>query len=521
MSARLFVLAVLLLLFACLSAFADDCPITGVGGAIRPMKEHPSIEMERMHVVVDMYPEHARVDCHFVFHNTGPATRVRMGFPESAQFQPRGQRPVGFTSFATWVDGKRYRARIEGFTSSDGGSFWRRWRVKQVVFGRDQRRTVRVKYTAPLGSIGGGPTRAFIYEVSTGASWKGPIGQVRVQLRTHYDHNHGWAYSRDPLRRVDSNTWEWVQQCFEPQQDTDDLFATYFPGYIGIEAHGLDAFPAVAPYPYMRDGETWASIYWAAKWLNVRMLAHESGVGLVRGSQVVSLRAGDPWLNVNGQRVKLSGAPYVTRGRLMAPLRPIAVALGGTVRYDPKTRDTDISFADEGYVEGVLRYTPNPNVYVFFLPEGYAPPSLTEYSKSVQARYAGGGQPWMCVGDFDGAGREQAAVVLQRGREWEICVWGMARQREGGEPYMRSDVHPDGRIKEKPAEVVLRTRPPGTVQCYRKGEASPTGTLELRHDGIELVTPGKRTVLYYWDAEMRGFRQVTVAPAPGVEEAKP
>ena len=72
----------------------------------------------------------------------------------------------------------------------------------------------------------------------------------------------------------------------------------------------------------------------------------------------------------NGPGPACSGAPYVARGRLMAPLRPIAVALGGTVRYDPKTRQTDISFADEKHIQDVLSYQPHPNVYVHFLPEG-------------------------------------------------------------------------------------------------------------------------------------------------------
>ena len=223
----------------------------------------------------------------------------------------------------------------------------------------------------------------------------------------------------------------------------------------------------------------------------------------------------------NGPGPACSGAPYVTRGRLMAPLRPIAVALGGTVRYDPKTRQTDISFADEKHIQVVLSYQPHPNVYVHFLPEGWAPPSLGEYSESVRARYAGGGQPWMCIGDFDGAAKQQAAVVLQRDRDGEICIWGMAKQPDDGRPCMGRDDHPNWRTKDRPAEVVLRTRPPGTVQYYREGEASPTGTLELRHDGIDLVTPGNRTVLYYWDAETKGFQQVTMTPAPRVEAAVP
>jgi len=43
----------------------------------------------------------------------------------------------------------------------------------------------------------------------------------------------------------------------------------------------------------------------------------------------------------------------------------------------------------------------------------------------------------------------------------------------------------------------------------------------LIHDGIELVTPGRPTVLYRWDARPKDFRPVTSAPTPGAVKAKP
>jgi hypothetical protein len=49
----------------------------------------------------------------------------------------------------------------------------------------------------------------------------------------------------------------------------------------------------------------------------------------------------------------------------------------------------------------------------------------------------------------------------------------------------------------------------------------PLGPLALAHDSIELVIPGKPTVLCYWDAKIKGFRQVSAVSTPGAEEPKP
>jgi hypothetical protein len=63
--------------------WCNDTAVVGIGGVIKPMKNHPSIVL-RSHVVkVKITPEYADVDCTFVLHNTGKATSVLIGFPES------------------------------------------------------------------------------------------------------------------------------------------------------------------------------------------------------------------------------------------------------------------------------------------------------------------------------------------------------------------------------------------------------------------------------------------------------
>jgi hypothetical protein len=84
--ARLCALLVLLLLaITPRPVRADDGAVLGEGGAMAPMREHPSIRMVSERVVADLTLEGPDVvDCVFRFRNEGPATTVRMGFPESS-----------------------------------------------------------------------------------------------------------------------------------------------------------------------------------------------------------------------------------------------------------------------------------------------------------------------------------------------------------------------------------------------------------------------------------------------------
>jgi len=178
---------VLALLSICTTAaLADDGAIEGVGGALQPMKDQPSVVMERMEVDLHVNADQpSRVECRFTFHNTGPAVTVRMGFPESgggADVDPR--HPHGFLSFQTWVDGKLTPTTIE--SAPAGEESWQRWRVKSVRFAANQIRKVRVIYTTDLGGdISGG--QSFEYQIGTGGSWKGPIGSARIRLFPTYD----------------------------------------------------------------------------------------------------------------------------------------------------------------------------------------------------------------------------------------------------------------------------------------------------------------------------------------------
>jgi len=241
MKARLLIAPVFLLLLSLAPACANDTGIWDVGGAIRPMQEHPSIVMEKMDLRVDIYPEIGRARCDYLFHNTGPATVVRMGFPETVT-GPRAGRPRGFLTFATTGDGHAVPARVEGGLA-EGPWDITCWRVKTVRFRAGQRRRIQVSYTSELGiTLGNKQRRVFSHKIQTGASWKGPIGSVRVRVSGHYDPSQNWLEVGPQFRQTGPISFEWSTRNLEP---TEELYFRYYGDDIvvtlgGTRVHWLD-----------------------------------------------------------------------------------------------------------------------------------------------------------------------------------------------------------------------------------------------------------------------------------------
>jgi len=505
-------LLVFLLFTLAAPALADDTAIQGVGGAVSAMEEHPSVVMEEMEVAIDLYPHRAEVECGYLFRNTGPAVTVRMGFPEGGNQAGRSKHPAGFTTFHTTVDGKSVPTRIEGFTVSPHSGEWQRWRVKAVSFAAGQTRRVTVQYTAPLGIWSTGEGKLFRYEVRTGSSWNGPIGSAKMLLRGHYDPDRGWLRAPAHFRRTGPTAFEWTARDLEPKDDVELVLS---PGVeVRVAGKAMDADNVVPPYPYASDGEGWAPVRMVANWLRAELNVTESGVTLVRGDRSVTVQRGREQFDANGRQVALSKRVHIVSGRLMAPLVPVAEALGGMVAWDPSTRVTDIGFA-------FLDFLPKPEAEqrspFSAIPEGFAPPELSDYDPTVLAdlREAGYAQPWRCVGDFTGDGFEDIALFVQKRSlsapdELWVGTIVLPGTEFGWQTFSWLGDAPRVTIRA-PGELitVLRTQPPGEVSYYEEGESGPkSGRLQLEHDAVEIIAWGKAATLHYWDGGARRYERV-------------
>lgn len=139
-------------------------------------------------VRMDIGDKIIHVDCNFLFHNSGPACTVRMGFPDSGlgaaePFQgeplPTGPKLHGtFLSYESYVDGKKVPTKLA--PTDDRGLMWH---TKIVSFKANSDCRIHDVYTLTPGqqltSENGGYHQTY-YVLHTGASWHGPIGSCEI-----------------------------------------------------------------------------------------------------------------------------------------------------------------------------------------------------------------------------------------------------------------------------------------------------------------------------------------------------
>lgn len=179
--------ALLLLALWAGAAGANDGGIS-YGGSPRLLEGHPSVSMQSEVIRMTVGADKATVDCRFVFRNSGPACRVRMGFPDQARGAdnpeedseggpaPKTKPQSAFTSFRSYVDGKPVPTEL-----IHGGNWWH---AKVVAFPAHRTVNVRDVYTVPLGGqiIDRGSMSETSYILHAGSSWHGPIGRSEVDV---------------------------------------------------------------------------------------------------------------------------------------------------------------------------------------------------------------------------------------------------------------------------------------------------------------------------------------------------
>jgi hypothetical protein len=162
-------------------ATADDAYISFGGTPHLNSGKDSKISMRKEVIKATVEDNHVLVDCQFVFHNSGPACKIKMGFPDNSTIDQ--EKPLGgFRTYKSYVNGKAVPVKNEW--GKDGAQNIV-WHTKTVSFPQGADVRVHDVYT----DIGSGAemkanefVQFFRYVLHTAASWSGPVGNVDVYV---------------------------------------------------------------------------------------------------------------------------------------------------------------------------------------------------------------------------------------------------------------------------------------------------------------------------------------------------
>lgn len=330
-------LIILGLLLICTISQADDSAVRGLGGTVAPMKQHPTVRMISEKVDVKLGWEGAEVRCRFVFKNEGPATTVKIGFPEQAWGYAGPITKSDYKHFSSWVDGKKVNTK---FIPSARKKYeiprFDAWYVKDVYFKANQTRIIEDEFESPYGNTSTGETW-FQYILRSGKNWKGRIGEAVITI----DASAIWSYWRpEPDNEYPTFTRKgksiiWRLKNLEPERDMRIDLKPVFTLYLGDPKAGrkLDIDD---PRLFGEHGIAMVNARSMNQWLSPEMVGKRLSDGVkisyYYGMRYIIVRPGSTTALVDGKtEMILQSKPYVKHDCLYVPVLDIAKALGAQV----------------------------------------------------------------------------------------------------------------------------------------------------------------------------------------------
>ncbi len=189
-------LAVLLAaLLASATLLADPAAVLTSGGTVRLMDEHPSVALVSEKIVMDVGIGNTEVTVVLNFKNEGAECVAQMGFPT---LNLRRDRSFHFVhDFAVDVDGEAIEvtqaagklklrvpvAEADGkpkLIDTEGDCTWH---LFKVPFKAGESRRMRVRYDERVPYANYDTEARVPYILSTGGTWRGPIGEVQIEVK--------------------------------------------------------------------------------------------------------------------------------------------------------------------------------------------------------------------------------------------------------------------------------------------------------------------------------------------------
>jgi hypothetical protein len=220
--------AVVFLVLITVFAFADDGSYSEAGGGSdSPMTPNSSIRMVRERVDIRLGQKGAVVRCVFVFKNEGSACSVQMGFPECQWAGAEGGLFGGLQQFVSYIDSEKAEVKHRfpsGKHSYDNGQRqdYTSWYVKRVDFAQGQTRTVEDDYFSMYGrlnTLGSLAEETFRYVLETGATWRGAIGEIAVNVDATRLGNIRKIELPSGCVKSGYHQWKWIARNVKPKDN--------------------------------------------------------------------------------------------------------------------------------------------------------------------------------------------------------------------------------------------------------------------------------------------------------------
>lgn len=228
-----FVTVFVLTMVCCTSVYADDTSLGRTPEGVFPVNEKDVI-MESEEITVDL--EKNKVECIFVFHNTGKSKNVYMGFPGKLSHEEDGSgltdaANLELKNFKTFVKGKELPVTYEKSTKNIDGETSGKLKYSEyytftVPFEAGEKVTVRNTYDFiptydSMGTVYSG------YVLKTGAMWKDTIGSAKVTFKLGKIKPYQIEKLKPGGFKFVGNNIVWERTNFEPKYDLMIEYNTY------------------------------------------------------------------------------------------------------------------------------------------------------------------------------------------------------------------------------------------------------------------------------------------------------
>jgi hypothetical protein len=181
-------------------------------------------------VTVDLTLDSSFVHCYFRLHNEGKAMKIQIGYPNMSYYSDNYTHNFKFNPISVFENGEKinsintYVPDSVNLRSND--NYNKPWYLWETNFGANETKVIVVTYSLPKGPVKNDLYYKFDYLLSTGAGWKGKIGEAEIIVNLkNFDTNLILKTSPANFTST-SNQIVWKLHNIEPTS-SDDISISY------------------------------------------------------------------------------------------------------------------------------------------------------------------------------------------------------------------------------------------------------------------------------------------------------